>query len=497
MHYPNKQEFIRLAKRGNLIPVYKQIDADLETPLSAFKKIDDGRNSYLLESAEEEARLGRYSFLGSNPSVIIESKGKRLTIKEKGRMPRIKKAVSDPLAEIEKFMGGFRFVAVKGLPRFCGGLVGYIGYDIIRSIEKIPDSCRDDLKMPDVKLILTDTILIFDHVKHTIKIVSNAHVRGSSKEAASRAYKKAINDIDGIIKKLSVPAKGPMPELKDEAGPVRFKSNVRKGDFKKSVCRAKEYIRQGDIIQAVLSQRFVTDFTSDPFSIYRALHAINPSPYMFYLSFGGTKLVGSSPEIMVRCEDGVAQIRPIAGTRPRGKTRLKDKQLEKELLGDPKERAEHLMLVDLGRNDLGRACSAGSIKVSEFMAIERYSHVMHIVSNCRGRLSPKKNVYDLLKASFPAGTVAGAPKIRAMEIIDELEKTKRGPYAGCVGYLSFSGNLDTCITIRTILVKDKLAYVQAGAGIVADSKPENEYHETVNKAKGMLKAIAIAKGSDS
>lgn len=512
MHYPSEKEFIRLSRKGNLIPVYREIYADFETPLSAFVKIDDGKNSYLLESVEGEERIGRYSFLGSEPSFIIESKGNLLTVEEKGDKRKLRYRVKDPLVEIEKFMGQFKFVSVEGLPRFCGGLVGYIGYDAIRFIENIPDSCRDDLGLADIKLILTDTILIFDRVKHTIKIVSNVHLKERTKSNPKKAYKEAKKKIDDIVERLKTPLKAKMRELEGIAAPIgpvgsgkpfkqtpesefmsRVKSNFKKSDFRKAVLKAKEYIRAGDIIQVVLSQRFATDFKESPLNIYRTLRSINPSPYMFYLSFGDLKLIGSSPEIMVRCEDGIAEIRPIAGTRPRGKDSKEDKALEEELLKDPKERAEHLMLVDLGRNDLGRVCAPGSIKLPEFMVIERYSHVMHIVSDCVGRLLPKSNIFQLLKASFPAGTVAGAPKIRAMEIIDELEKTKRGPYAGCVGYFSFSGNLDTCITIRTILVKDEQAYVQAGAGIVADSKPENEYQETVNKARAMLKAIAIAK----
>ncbi|MFH1868279.1 MAG: anthranilate synthase component I [Candidatus Omnitrophota bacterium] len=504
MYYPTEKEFIKKSKKGNLIPVYKEIYADFETPLSAFVKIDDKKNSYLLESVEGEERIGRYSFLGSRPSVIIESKAGLLTITSKDKKQSISKRVDNPLDEIEKFMKNFKFVPAEGLPLFCGGLVGYIGYDAIRFIEDIPDNCKDDLNVPDIKLLLTDTILIFDRVKHSIKIVSNAHLKDKSAKEAKRAYQEAVKNIDGIIRMLRTPLKGFMPHLEDvvyskTAGSKKqriLKSNVKKSEFKRAVIKAKEYIKAGDIIQAVLSQRFVADYKGDPLSVYRALRTINPSPYMFFLSFGDLKLIGSSPEIMVRCEDGIAEIRPIAGTRPRGRDDKEDKKLEHELLKDPKERAEHLMLVDLGRNDLGRACLPGTVKVSEFMAIERYSHVMHIVSDCVGKLAPKNNVHKLLKASFPAGTVAGAPKIRAMEIIDELETTKRGPYAGCVGYFSFSGNLDTCITIRTILLKDYKAYVQAGAGIVADSKPESEYQETVNKAMGMFKAIAMAKAME-
>ncbi|MFH1645397.1 MAG: anthranilate synthase component I [Candidatus Omnitrophota bacterium] len=491
MIYPSKEEFIKLAKKGNLIPVYKEIYADLETPLSAFRKIDDGQSSYLLESVEGGERIGRYSILGSEPSVIIEAKGKKLVIKEKGKRKKAS-VVNNPIDEIESFMKQFKYVKLPQLPRFCGGLVGYMGYDIIRFIEKIPDTCKDDLKLSDIKLLLTDTIIVFDHIKHSILIVSNVHIRGNSKSAALSSYKEADEKINKIISRIHQPLEQEMSPFTEDAAIGKFKSNVNKNEFKASVKKAKDYIKKGDIIQVVLAQRFEKDYNKDPLNIYRALRSINPSPYMFYLNFGDIKLVGSSPEIMVRCEDGFARVRPIAGTRKRGKDAKEDKALEKDLLQDPKERAEHLMLVDLGRNDLGRVCEPKTVQVPEFMTIEKYSHVMHIVSDCVGVLSKDKSVYDLLKASFPAGTVSGAPKIRAMEIIDELEKDKRGSYAGCVGYFSFSGNLDTCITIRTVLLKDKKAYVQAGAGIVADSDPEKEYQETVNKAKGMLKAIAIA-----
>ncbi len=491
MYYPKKEEFVRLTKRGNVIPVYKEISADLNTPLSAFLKIDDKKNSFLFESMEGGEKIGRYSFLGSSPAVVIESKGGVVKIMEKSKPVRT--STANPLDYINKMMKAFKSIKVKGLPRFCGGLVGYIGYDLIRFIEEIPDTCKDDLGLPDLRLMLADTLLVFDRVNHTIKVVSNAHIKSSSSSAVNRAHKTAIDKIDSLIAKLNKPLKENLSPIEKRAKPIRFKSNMRKADFSKSVLKGKRYIKAGDIIQVVLSQRLETDYNKNPINIYRALRQVNPSPYMFYISFKDFKLVGSSPEIMVRGEDGIAEVRPIAGTRPRGKDAKEDKLLEKELLSDPKERAEHLMLVDLGRNDLGRVCVPGSVRLSEFMVIERYSHVMHIVSDCVGRLLPDSNGLALLKASFPAGTVSGAPKIRAMEIIDELEISKRGPYAGCVGYLSFSGNLDTCITIRTILLKDNKAYIQAGAGIVADSVPAKEYQETINKAKGMLKAVSIAR----
>ena len=487
MYYPGKEEFEKLAKKGNLIPVYREIPADFETPLSAFSKIDERGFSYLLESIEGGKKIARYSFLGSRPSLVFMSNGNKITIIKDGKK-KVFKTAKDPLAEIKRVMSRFSFVPVKGLPRFCGGLVGYMGYDTVRFFEKIPDKNKDDLKLPDSLFVLTDTILVFDHVDRKIRVVSNAFV---DKNAAG-AYEKACRKIDEIVRRLSAPGKAPGLRRKaKKAGPRKkgVVSNLTKKQFAGIVRKAKEYIRKGDIIQVVLSQRFKRNIKSKPFNIYRALRSINPSPYMFYLNFGNLKLIGSSPEIMVRCEDGRAELRPIAGTRQRGRSEKEDRVLATELLSDPKERAEHIMLVDLGRNDIGRVCRYDTVKVTEFMAIEKYSHVMHIVSDVSGSLKRGKDIFDLTRASFPAGTVAGAPKIRAMEIIDELENVKRGIYAGSVGYFSFSGNLDTCIAIRTIVVKDKTAYVQAGAGIVADSKPEKEYTETVNKAKAMLKAI--------
>lgn len=486
MIYPDKKEFMKLAKKGNLIPVYTEIQADFDTPISAFTKIDDGKYSYLLESVEGGERIGRFSFMGSSPSLVFSSKGARVTIAEKGKNKSYT-AKKDPIDEIKGLMSRYKFVKVKGLPRFCGGLVGYMGYDIVRFFESIPDKNKDELGVPDSVFMLTDTILIFDHVEHVIKVVSNSHVEGDP----SRAYEEAVNKIKAIIKKLEAPIKiGPKKE-RAKTG-IAVESNFSKADFENIVNKAKRYIEAGDIIQVVLSQRFSAKTSKDAFSVYRSLRSINPSPYMFYLKLGGTRLVGSSPEIMVRCEEGAVELRPIAGTRRRGNDDEEDRLLEKELLNDPKEKAEHIMLVDLGRNDVGRVCDFNSVKVGEFMVVEKYSHVMHIVSDVSGKLKKGKDVFDVVRASFPAGTVAGAPKIRAMEIIDELENLKRGPYAGSVGYFSFSGNLDSCITIRTILIKDNTAYVQAGAGIVADSKPDREYAETVNKARALIKAIESA-----
>ncbi len=474
MYYPSRQEFIRLSAQGSLIPVYTEMLADFETPLSAFIKISDGQYSYLLESVEGQEAIARYSFLGANPSVVFISDGG-----------------NDPLLRIKKLMSGYKFVPLKGLPRFCGGMVGYLSYDAVRFFEKVPDKNPDQLDIPDAMFIMTDTFLIFDHVNHTIKIVALAHIRKS----AAKAYSEAVQKIKKIEEKLRVSITASQPALtgkKPTAKKTHPESNFTEPQFKKAVLAAKEYIKRGDIIQAVLSQRFKVKIKSDPLDIYRHLRSINPSPYMFYLNFDKFKLIGSSPEVMARCEDSIVKVRPIAGTRRRGKNEQDDKRLERELLADSKERAEHIMLVDLGRNDVGRVAAFGSVKVGELMVIEKYSHVMHIVSEVTGRLKKQKDAFDVMRATFPAGTVTGAPKIRAMEIIDELENTKRGPYAGAIGYFSFSGNLDTCIAIRTIIAKGDTAYIQAGAGIVADSVPHREYQETVNKAKAMMKAIELA-----
>lgn len=487
MFTPSLEEFIRKSREGNLIPVYKEIMADMETPLSAFQKIDRGKYSYLLESVEGGERIGRYSFLGGNPEKVFTAKGNTVTLLEGGKA-RSYSCDGDPLSELARMMSDYSPVDIKGLPRFSGGAVGYLGYDAVRYFEKLPDSTIDDLDLPDIFFVFTDTILIFDRLSHTIKIVSNAHVRGD----AEAAYAEAIRKIEALESSLqrSLPAK-PLETI-PPARDVPFSSNMPRKRYEGIVRRAKEYIQAGDVIQVVLSQRLEAKTTATPFNVYRALRSVNPSPYMFYLQFGDVCLVGSSPEIHVRCEEGVVEVRPIAGTRRRGHDKKEDLSLERELLADPKERAEHIMLVDLGRNDIGRVCRYGTVKPKELMIIERYSHVMHIVSDVQGRLSEGKDSFDVMRASFPAGTVSGAPKIRAMEIIDELETCRRGPYAGAVGYFGFTGNLDSCITIRTILMKGGRAFVQAGAGIVADSVPETEYEETLSKARGMLRAIAMA-----
>lgn len=493
MHYPSLQEFLKLSKKGNVIPVYYEMNADLDTPVSAFLKIEKNNEyAFLLESVEGQEKLARYSFLGVNPSLIFKSKGRSIEIIH-SRKNTSRKFLADlsPLDEVKKIMLKFKSVPVAGLPRFYGGLVGFIGYDMVRFFESLPDKNPDDLKAPDSILMLMDTLLVFDHVKHTIKIVSNVILPDKanlSTREKVRIYKETLTKIDKAHFELNKPVKESNRLVKGLD--LKPASNFTKSKFENIIKTAKDYIKKGDIIQVVLSQRFKLRTNKDAFMIYRTLRSLNPSPYMYLLKFKEFTLVGASPEMLVRCEDGLVQTRPIAGTRPRGKDGAEDIRLAAQLIKDKKERAEHLMLVDLGRNDLGRISKIGTVKVSEFMNVEKYSHVMHLVSEVKGRLDNNRyDIYDVLKAAFPAGTVTGSPKIRAMEIIDELENTRRGPYAGCVGYFSFSHNMDTCITIRTIVIKGNTAYVQAGAGIVADSRPEKEYTETLNKAMALIEAI--------
>lgn len=467
---PSEKEFIRLAKKGNAIPVYAEIGADLETPVSAFLKIAKGSHGFLLESVEQGEHLGRYSFLGGSPLTTLRGTN------EKG----------DPFERLKRALEPFRFVAVSGLPRFCGGLVGYLGYDIVRGIERLPDPSQNNKDFPDYLFLLVDQFLIFDHLKRSIKVVVVAKVDGNPRTAYRHAQKK-VSELFGRLKK---PLRESPMTLSSKDRPVPLKSNMSRALFEEKVRRAKEYIRRGDIIQVVLSQQFKTEIRKTPFQIYRSLRSINPSPYMFYLRAGEIALVGSSPEMFVQCEDRIIKTRPIAGTRPRGQSPEKDRRLEEELLASEKERAEHVMLVDLGRNDIGRVSEPGTVHLSQSMVVERYSHVMHIVSEVTGRLRRDQDLIHLIKATFPAGTVTGAPKIRAMQIIDELETARRGPYAGCVGYLSFSGDLDSAITIRTLCIRKNSAYLSAGAGIVADSKPAAEYEETVNKAKALIRALS-------
>jgi len=485
MYQPSLTEFKERCTRGNLVPVYREILADLETPVSAFLKIGHGKYSYLLESVEGGERIAQYSFLGVDPSVIFRSKGARVEISRDGDTCSFDS--TDPFDSLRELMDSYKLVPDPELPRFHGGAVGYVGYDMVRFIEKLPDTTPDDLGLPDCQFMVTDTILIFDHVNHKIKVVTNAVVSGPPEEA----YQRAIEKIDALVDLLKQPVPEPAPAA-GTAEPQDFRSNFSREAFEEAVGRAKEYIRAGDIFQVVLSQRFSRETVADPVDIYRALRSINPSPYMFYVRMDDLYLVGSSPEILVRVEDDLMQVRPIAGTRPRGATIEEDQQLERDLLADEKELAEHIMLVDLGRNDVGRACEPGSVRPVELMTIERYSHVMHIASHIEGRLRAGEDAYGALRAGFPAGTLSGAPKIRAMEIIEEFEPVKRGIYGGALGYFSFTGNLDTCIIIRTLVIKGRTAYMQAGAGIVADSQPAREYDETVSKARALFRAVELA-----
>jgi len=486
MYQPDFDTFRSLAAEGNLIPVYREILADMDTPVSAFRKIDDGRFSFLLESIEGGEKWARYSFLGSSPEVIIRSKGNTVeTLAADGSSTSVEAA--DPLGFVRDQLARFKPVEVDGLPRFFGGAVGYVGYDMVRYFERLSLSKPTELDAFDSYFVITDTILIFDTVRQKIKVVSNAHLEnGKTPEAA---YEEASAKIEAIIRKLRTPLNpSPAPAC---SGKTTFVSNVLREEFEESVVKAKEYVKAGDVIQVVLSQRFSADLSVEPLDIYRILRTLNPSPYMFFLRLDDTLVVGASPEVMVRKEGGQVELRPIAGTRPRGKTRDEDARLALELLDDPKERAEHVMLVDLGRNDLGRVCRTGTVKVSELMVVERYSHVMHIVSNVQGELEGEMDAFDVLRATFPAGTLSGAPKVRAMEIIEELEPVRREVYGGAVGYFSFSGNMDMAIAIRTLVIKDGRIHLQAGAGIVADSDPATEYQETVNKARAVVKAIEM------
>lgn len=487
MVVPSLSDFKQMATQGNLIPISEEIHFDWETPISAFRKIDDGKTSFLLESVEGGEKWGRYSFLGSGSSHLFRSKGEDFEILKNSKILRKGKA-KDPLQALEEFMGNYHPVLQDALLRFSGGAVGYLSYDLVRSFEKIPEQLRQDIDLYDCSFMITDVLLVFDNLKKKIKVIFNLFLDGQ--QTLEEAYQEAQEKIKSIIARLQ--RQNPPSPVRSPFTPSPLRSNFSKEDYMKVVERAKEYIRAGDIIQVVPSQRFSTEVHCEPFDIYRALRSINPSPYLFYLKMNDMILMGSSPEVMVRLEGNQIELRPIAGTRPRGKTPEEDLRMEKDLLADEKEKAEHIMLVDLGRNDVGRVSEIGSVRVTELMTVEKYSHVMHIVSNVQGELAPRKNAFDVFRATFPAGTVSGAPKIRAMEIIEELEPFRRGFYAGAVGYFSFPGNMDTCIAIRSILIKDGKAYVQAGGGVVADSDPEKEYEETLHKAQAIFKAIQLA-----
>ena len=487
MHTPEFDEFCLLAQQGNLVPVYREILADLETPVSAFLKIDDGGDAFLLESVEGAEKWARFSFLGTAPALVISSKGHRVTIERAGVVDD-EYQVDDPLHAIRDLLRQYRPVAVRGLPRFSGGLVGYLSYDLVRFFEKLPVRAADDLNLPDVRLMLADTLLIFDNVAHKIKVVAQAHIDGAGDLRA--AYDAACAKVEQLIDRLQQPVQAPRAGAAREPGPIG--SNVTQAQYEAMVRQAKEYIVAGDVIQVVLAQRFECPLRAHPFNIYRCLRAVNPSPYMFFLRTGSHTMLGASPEVMVRLEGRELTVRPIAGTRPRGTEEKQDAEFERELVSDPKEIAEHTMLLDLGRNDVGRVATIGSVAVTERLSVERYSHVMHLVSNVRGELAPGLDAFDALRATFPAGTLSGAPKIRAMEIIEELEPVRRGIYGGAVGYFDFSGNMDTCIAIRMLLVAGNKVYIEAGAGIVADSEPEREHAECINKARALVQAVRLA-----
>lgn len=496
MYTPEAKEVIRLAKEYNLIPVVRNLIADTETPIRVFQHFYEENRAFLLESVEGGVKWARYSFIGTDPFMMIRAKhgvteiaGPEGTITSKDK----------PVDVLKAYLRDYKSPSLPDLPRFTGGAVGFFGYDLLQYYEKLPKHRKDDLQMNDIQFMFCDQVIVFDHFKQQLKIIANVHVppHGTDSDIV-RAYEATCSKIDATIERL----KRPLPAMSMTHRPIpddvdlgEVKSNLTKEQFIANVNQAKEYIRAGDIFQVVLSQRFEIETDVSPLHVYRILRTMNPSPYMYCLKMDDEVIVGTSPELLVRVEDEKVETRPIAGTRPRGRTPEEDLLLEKELLADEKERAEHLMLVDLGRNDIGRVSEFGTVKCDTFMQIERYSHVMHIVSNVSGQLATDKDFYDAFISCLPAGTVSGAPKLRAMEIIAELENEARGAYAGAIGYLGFSGNLDTCITIRTIIFKNGKAYVQAGAGIVWDSVPENEYEETANKAKGMLKSIRTAEAA--
>lgn len=488
---PSLETFASLAERGNVVPVYTQLAADFETPLSAYLKLRDSRHSFLLESAESTEKAGRWSIVGSGPKMVFEARGKEITIRE-GAKTRSFTAPDDVLGALEREMANYRPVTHGALPVFSGGMVGYLSYDAVRQFEPtLGPPPPDVLGIPDAMFVLADTLLVFDHRLRRVQVVANAFL--AEHATVAEAYNAARGRIAALVEILNRPLHVPALNGLVQVEPVDAQSNTSQAEFEAMVREGKEFIAAGDIFQFVPSQRFVTDFERPPVDLYRALRFVNPSPYMFILELGDFALVGSSPEVHVRSIGGRIDIRPIAGTRWRGATPEEDDALAAELLADPKERAEHLMLVDLARNDVGRIAKHGAVRVDDFMIVERYSHVMHLVSNVCGELDPAHSAYDVLRATFPAGTVSGAPKIRAMQIINSLEKHKRCAYAGAVGYFGFDGSHDSCITLRTCLLKGGKAYVQAGAGVVADSDPTYEYNETVNKAKGMLRAIALAR----
>lgn len=491
-HRPDFHEFLELAKHHRLVPIYRQLLGDTLTPVTAFRKIQRGDWSFLFESVIGGERVGRYSFVGSGPFLILQAWDRQVRIDDIKTGQSRELRHDDPLQLLEEILAPYRMPTMPDLPRFCGGAVGYAGYDTVRYVERLDHPPADDRQLPDLCFALYDHMVIFDHINKTIAVVAHAHV---DPDDPKRSYEEACSQVNNLVQRLQqTDAHLPLNDIAPIGTVQRpYHSNFGPGAFESAVEKAKEYIRSGDVFQVVLSQRFTTETKAHPFDIYRTLRVVNPSPFMFYLSLGPElRLVGSSPEIMVRVEADKVTIRPLAGTRRRGKTEEEDQRLAAELLADPKERAEHIMLIDLGRNDVGRIAQYGSVQLSDVMMVERYSHVMHICSNVTGRLESGKSAFDALRSCLPAGTLSGAPKVRAMQIIDELEPHRRGPYGGAVGYVDFNGNMDTCIALRTMVLKGQTAYVQAGAGIVADSVPRHEREETENKAMGLLRALEIA-----
>ncbi len=493
---PSLAEFTPLTARYNTIPVYCTLLSDHLTPVAAFDCLSAGvEHAFLLESVIGGEKIARYSFLSIDPIARVEARDGRTTITRDGQVETITEG--DPLAQLERVLSGYRAMHTPGLPRFVGGAVGYAGYDIARHYEKLGTPPPDDLKLPEMQFGIYDRMIIFDHVRKTVHVVAHAAVKEGV--SADDAYRAACRRIEGLVDQLGRVAIGSLRPINDVPAQPReaYASNFTPEAFSRAVDRCKEYIRAGDIFQVVISQRLSATTAAEPFDIYRALRVINPSPFMFYFKTPSVTLVGSSPEILCRIEGRTVTTRPLAGTRPRGRNEAEDRGLEAELLADPKERAEHIMLVDLGRNDLGRICEIGSVRIEDLMSVERYSHVMHICSNVTGTLAEGRTAFDAIRSVLPVGTVSGAPKIRAMQIIDELETVRRGPYAGAVGYVDFDGNMDTCIALRTLVITPgadgrRHVYAQVGAGIVADSEPSREYQETLNKAQSMLRALDVA-----
>jgi anthranilate synthase component 1 len=490
LYSPSFDDFTRLAKGHTLVPIFRRLIGDTLTPVSAYCKILEGEQAFLFESVVGGERLGRYSFVGAGPFLRFESFNRQVRI-QRATGPREEFTHPDPLRRLEEILGAYRAPRVPGLPPFCGGAVGYAGYDTVRYVENLPNAPEDDRHLPDMSFAFYDRMVIFDHINKTVLVVANAHIDQADPKGS---YERACRRIDRLVERLQ---QGVADLQLTDIAPVGtvslpFESNFTKADFENAVRKCKEYINAGDIFQVVLSQRLKAQTRARPFDIYRALRVLNPSPFMIFVKSGPTHLVGASPEIMARVENGLVTIRPLAGTRRRGATPEDDERLAAELFADPKERAEHIMLVDLGRNDVGQVSKFGSVRLSDLLTVERYSHVMHLASTVTGRLEAGKTAFDAMRSCLPAGTLSGAPKVRAMQIIDELEPHRRGPYGGAVGYIDFTGNMDTCIALRTMVLMGQTAYVQAGAGIVADSDPESEFHETMNKAMGLLRALEMA-----